>query len=251
MRPVRTDRVTAGSISLLQFLDTALPTLHERTIVAVTSKVISLCDRRVVLVEGSDREELIRQESDLYYFPEPSNTTYRYHFTISHNTLAPAAGIDTSNGGGYYVLWPEDPHKSANLICAYLRQRFGLREVGVLVTDSTVFPSRWGTMGIALGYSGFFPTKNYIGTKDLFGKDLLLSKSNVAGGLASAAVVAMGEGAEQTPIAIIEDVPFVAFNERAPSDEELAGYYVSPLEDPPFAPFFRSARWENGGRQLR
>ena len=120
----------------------------------------------------------------------------------------------------------------------------------MLITDSTIFPSRWGTLGVAIGYSGFSPIKNYIGENDIFGKEMKVSKSNIAGGLASAAVLIMGEGDEQTPIAIIEDVPFVDFQTADPSPEEVSGYYVSPLEDEPFVPFFNSVPWLPGTRHI-
>ena len=36
---------------------------------------------------------------------------YRYHMTltIKQGMLIPTAGIDESNGDGYYILWPRDP----------------------------------------------------------------------------------------------------------------------------------------------
>jgi len=45
----------------------------------------------------------------------------------------------------------------------------------------------------------------------LFGRELTLSKANIASGLASAAVTVMGGGFEQIPLAVIEDIPFVDF----------------------------------------
>lgn len=77
---------------------------------------------------------------------------------------------------------------------------------------------------------------------------ITLSKANIAGGLASAAVAVMGEGSEQTPLAVINEVPFVDFISNDPTSQELAGYYVSPLEDEPFMPFFGAVQWNKGGR---
>ncbi len=248
VKPIKTQPVLADSISIYELLDAALADLHERNIVAITSKIISLCENRTIPISQIDKKQLIHQEADLYYSPEPQKDDYRYHFTIVNNTLVPASGIDESNGNGDYVLWPEDPQKSANQIRHYLMEHFHLKEIGVVITDSTIFPSRWGTLGMAIGYSGFSPVKNYIGLPDLFGRPLKVSKANIAGGLAASAVLVMGEGSEQTPIALFEDVPFVDFYSNDPSLEEIEMYYVSPLKDEPFAPLFNSADWLPGNK---
>lgn len=244
---VKTPKILPHTTTINSVIEKAITALSERSVIVVTSKIVSLCENRVVPFGKADRDKLIRSESDLYYKPK-DNLGHRYNFTITHNTLIPASGIDSSNGNDNYILWPKDPQASANAMRHYLTSRFGVKEVGVIVTDSTIGLSRWGTLGIAIAHSGFVPIKDYIGQEDLFGRELTLSKANVAGGLASAAVVVMGEGSEQTPIAVIEDVPFVEFVGNDPSSGELSEYYVSPLEDEPFAPFFNAIQWQKGGR---
>jgi F420-0:gamma-glutamyl ligase len=64
--------------------------------------------------------------------------------------------------------------------------------------------------------------------------------------LASAAVVVMGEGTEQTPIALIEDVPFVRFQDNDPSADELKSFFLSHMEDDLFEPFLKNAPWQPG-----
>lgn len=246
VKAVRTPKILPHSTTINTVIEEAIITLNERSVVVVTSKIVSLCENRVVPFSKADRDKLIRGEADLYYKPS-DNLGQRYNFTITHNTLIPASGIDSSNGNDNYILWPKDPQASANAIRHYLNKKFGVKEIGIIITDSTIGLSRWGTLGIAIAHSGFAPIKDYIGKKDLFGKKLALSKANIAGGLASAAVVVMGEGSEQTPIAIMEDVPFVDFSNDDPKPQELAGYYVSPLEDEPFMPFFNTDQWEIGG----
>lgn len=247
IKAVTTPKVLPHATTIDSIIEGAVSRLEERSIVVVTSKIVSLCENRVVPMHKANRDELIRSEADLYYKPV-EGAGYGYNFTISCNTLIPAAGIDSSNGNGNYILWPKDPQASANAIRRYAAKRFGVKEVGVIITDSTIGLSRWGTLGIAIAHSGFVPIKDYIGQEDLFGRQLALSQANIAGGLASAAVVVMGEGSEQTPIAIIEDVPFVDFASSDPAPEELSGYYISPLEDEPFMPFFNMVQWHRGGR---
>lgn len=242
--PVHSTRIVAGGCTLAQFLDETLSTLADNTVVVVTSKVVSLCENRVVPIDGTDREALIRAESDLYYNPL-EDSGYTYHFTITADTLIPAAGIDASNSNGMYVLWPRDPMASAQFIWQHLVAKHRLKSLGVIISDSTVSLSRWGTTGIAIGHCGFAPVKNYIGQADLFGRAMQLSQSNIAGGLAAAAVLTMGEGAEGTPAAIIEDIPFVTFELPQKNADT---YYISPLVDAPFKPFFASIPWHRGGR---
>ncbi len=240
---VHTPLVTADGPDLEELLATATAVLHEGSVVAVTSKIVALCEGRTVPIAATDRDELIKSESE-YYIETPDNA-YSHHFTITHQTLIPAAGIDESNADGRYVLWPADPCASARRIRQYLCRMFGVSRLGVIVTDSTISLSRWGTLGIAIGHAGFDPVKSYIGLPDLFGRIMCVSQSNIAGGLAAAAVLAMGEGAEQTPIAIIEDVPFVTFTTNQSATQT---YYISPRDDAPFAPFFGGVIWHKGGR---
>lgn len=244
---IKTPKIHPYSTTINVVLEEAITELQERSVVVVTSKIVSLCENRVVPFGAVDRDELIRSEADLYHKPA-NGTGQGYDFTVTHNTLIPASGIDSSNGNDNYVLWPKDPQASANAIQHYLAERFGVQEVGVIITDSTIGLSRWGTLGIAIAHSGFAPIKDYVGQQDIFGRELTLSKANIAGGLASAAVAVMGEGSEQTPLAVIKDVSFVDFTNSDPTPQELAGYYVSPLEDEPFMPFFGAVQWNTGGR---
>lgn len=242
---IKTDRVQANSTSLLKLLDTFVTDFSEGSILLITSKVVSLCEGRVLPIESSNKNELIKKESDFYLPGELSK--YGYHFSIVRNTLIAAAGIDESNGGGNFVLWPKDPQQTANDVRVYLKERFNLKKVGVIITDSTCMPLRRGTHGIALGYSGFRALNDYIGKPDLFGRPFDVSQASVAEGLAASGVLAMGEGKEQTPVAIISDVPFVHFQDRNPTADELA-YINMDRKDDLFEPFLSSVDWQPGKR---
>lgn len=245
VRAIKTKRVEPGSGSLAQLLDEALSEMAEGSILAITSKVVSICEGRAAPIEDADKAALVRQEAQ-YYLPAESSR-YQFELAIANNTLVPSAGIDSSNSGGYYVLWPANPQASANQARAYLAQRFGIKKVGVVITDSTCTPLRWGVTGIALAHSGFSALHNYIGQEDLFGRPFEVSQANIAGGLAAAAVLAMGEGAESTPLAVIEDVPNVSFQPRNPTDDELAALVIKP-EDDVFAPLLTKVEWQRGDK---
>jgi dihydrofolate synthase / folylpolyglutamate synthase len=246
VRAIKTDKIMAGR-TLEQVLDRFLGDMPDNSVLAITSKIVGICEGRVVPIGSVEKDELIKQEAD--YFLDRSLSKYNMSFTITHRTLVPVAGIDESNGNGNYVLWPKDPQKSANDARAYLKKRFGLKNIGVVLTDSTARPLHYGTEGVAIAYSGFAPSNNYIGQPDLFGREFKVSISNILDALASAAVVVMGEGTEQTPLAVIEDVPFVRFQDHNPKPKELDEFYLSHMDDDLFEPFLKNAPWQKGTRK--
>ncbi|GJQ53409.1 MAG: hypothetical protein HKUEN02_22560 [Anaerolineaceae bacterium] len=119
--PIKTEKVTAGKGTLFSLLDAALSDMPEKSILSVTSKIISLTEGSVVPMETTDKKALIEQEAQLFIPPEKSK--YDISLTITRDTLIPTAGIDESNGNGNYVLWPRDPEKSARDILDYLTRR--------------------------------------------------------------------------------------------------------------------------------
>ncbi len=242
---VKTERITAGATELLPLLERVITELAEGSVIAITSKIVSLCEGSVIRLDRIDKEELVVRESDLYL--PASLSKYGHHFTITNNTLIPMAGVDESNGGGQYVLWPKNAQATANQVRAWAKEKFRLSHVGVVITDSTCHPLRRGTNGIMLAYSGFRALNDYVGRPDLFGRPFTVSQADVAGGLAAAAVLQMGEGAEQTPIAVLTELPFVHFRDRDPTAEELAAVII-PLAEDLFAPFLTSVQWRKGTR---
>lgn len=236
--PVRTHSIVAGGDTIFDILDTYLPPLRNRTVVAVTSKIVSLCEGSVAPMEHRSVEDLIEEHAD-YYLPKDFNK-YGFHFTITNDTLISSAGIDKSNGNGSLVLWPKNPQESAHAIREHLVAKHRVPHIGVVITDSKSVPLRLGTVGTTIAHAGFSGLNDYRGTPDLFDYELRVTRANIAEGLAAAACVAMGEGRERTPLAIIEDVPFVAFE-----DKPTEAVSVS-LEEDLYAPIFKAAPWQRG-----
>lgn len=242
--PVRTRRVTASELPLAELLDESISELRPGSVVVITSKVVALCEGRV-RPGDADKTAIIESEAESY-LPRSSNR-YNVCLTIKQNMLIPSAGVDESNTGGLIVLWPEDPQASANAAWHHLTQRFGTTELGVLITDSTSAPLRLGVCGVPVAHSGYRAINNLVGHDDLFGRPLAMTRSNVSAGLAAAAVTVMGEADEQTPLAVISDLPFVTFQHRVPTPEELDALTIDP-DDDLYAPLLRSAGWIPGGR---
>lgn len=241
--PVKTYKITQKDKDIFRILDRYIKTLSEKSVVAVTSKIISICEGRMVKIGDVTKDKLVEKEAELYLPRHMSK--YDFCISIKHNIFTASAGIDESNGNGYYILWPKDPQKSANRIRKWLKVRFNLKRVGIIITDSKTTPLRWGVTGVALAHSGFEALNSYIGKPDIFGRKLQAEKLNVADSLAASAVGVMGEGNEQTPIAIIEDLSFVNFQSRNPTEKELENLTIS-IEDDLYAPLIKSVAWKKG-----
>ncbi len=241
----RTHPIIPGD-TMSEILDRYLPTPEERTVVIITSKIVSICEGNTVKIDGTvDKAELIRQEAQ-YYIENEKLTHWGLILTIKRNLLIANAGVDESNGNGNFVLWPKNLQKTTNTIWQYLREKHNLKELGVIITDSRLTPLRWGTLGVGLSWCGFTPLNDYIGKKDIFGRSCKLTKSSILDGLAVAAVLAMGEGNEQTPLALVTQVPFVRFIDRPPSKQELKDMQISK-EDDIYSPLTNSSKWKKGG----
>ncbi len=233
---------------LLQFLADNLTEIPERSIVVITSKIISFAQNRLVPIKTGEPDEkhtLAGQEADLYL--DPTESKYQIMLTIKDSLLAVNAGIDESNSQGNYVLWPENLQQTTNEIWEFLRKEFQVKELGVIVTDSKTMPLRWGVTGTAVAHCGFEALIDEIGTPDIFGKKLEMTQLNVAEAIAIAAVFEMGEGDEQQPLAVVSDIQQrVKFQDRPPTAEELSNLVIDP-EDDVYAPVLMNAKWQKGG----
>jgi len=238
---IKTDPiVSTGSITDL--LDRYIPGIHENDIVVITSKIVSICQGRVKRIANEEeKKELIRRESE-WYIEDEATKRYNVILTITEGLLIPSAGIDESNGNGFCILWPTNPMKEASKIWEHLRTKHHINKLGVIITDSHTTPLRWGTSGVAIAWSGFEPLHNYIGSPDIFGRNLKMTKANILDGLAASAVLTMGEGNEQTPLAIIKNASMVKFTNHAPTKEEIADLHIKP-EDDIYSPLLTSTPW--------
>ncbi len=242
----KTHKITAKDTDIFPILDMYLPPLEENSIIAITSKIVAICEGNMLPESASTKDELVAREADLY-LPKEENK-YGVYITIKNNILAATAGIDESNTNGYFVFWPKNAQESANKIRTYLRKKHKIKNLGILITDSKTTPLRWGVTGIGLAHSGFQAINDHIGSKDLFGREFKMTKVNIMDGLAAAAVVLMGETIEQTPLSVITDVPFVIFQEHNPTDAEISASNID-IDDDVYSTFLKSAHWKHGKTQ--
>jgi putative folate metabolism gamma-glutamate ligase len=245
--PIKTHKVTAKDNDILNIVDTYINNLEENSILVVTSKIVSITEGRIQKInnetEHEDKEKLVKEESEL--FIDKNENQYGFYLTITQNLLIPTAGIDESNGDGYYILWPENPYETANIIREHLVEKFGVNNIGVIITDSKTTPLRWGTTGVSIAHSGFNALNDYMGKPDLFDRTMRVTKANVVDGLAAAAVVNMGEGQEQTPLAVISGITNIEFTGRNATDEEIKNLKIN-IDDDVYAPILKRAPWQKG-----
>ncbi len=215
--------------------------LKEGDIVAISSKVVSIGEGRTVPVKGTDKESLMKSEAD-WYFKAGKNSRYRRYFTIARGVMIGSAGIDESNGSEHYVLYPKDPFKSARQLRLWLQKEYRIKELTVVITDSTSLVMRRGAIGFALSWDNLDPLRDYRGTKDLFGRVIQVEMANIADSLAVTAVLVMGEGNEQTPIAVIRGAENIVRKNRSPKKDR----FILPPDDDVFALFFWRKGWKKG-----
>jgi len=216
-------------------------TLKDGDIIAVASKVVSVGEGRCVPTTSVSKEKLVEQEASRIVKEKPR---WGSRFTITRGVLIRAAGIDESNGRGHYILWPKDPQKSAAQMRLALMRHYKVKKLGVLITDSISTPLRRGAVGFALAWAGFEPLFDYRRSKDLFGRTIQVEQANLVDGLAAAAVVAMGEGSERTPVIRIRNAPEKIWQRRK------KGYGWDslrvPLKGDLFSHFLLGTKWKKG-----
>lgn len=193
--------------------------LRKGDIVAVASKLVSICEGRVLrlsAVRPSRRAEqigerwhidkrlveMVLHEADAMFGRVPG-----FLLTLKDGTLTANAGIDLKNcPPDTAVLWPSNSDVSATRLRLFLQRSFGAR-LGVVIVDSRVTPLRLGTVGLAIGVSGFSCVRDYRGVRDLYGRKVRITRVNIADDLAAATHLLMGEADERISIVAVRNAP--------------------------------------------
>jgi len=213
--PIRTPRKGAP-FNLGELVDRFVGSeLRDGDILVISSKFIAVSEGRVVdlgTVVPSDYAasesrrlnippelcELVIRESD-----DVIGGVSGFMLTLKEGLLTPNAGIDKSNiAHGKVVLYPRSPLESATTLVDEMRFRRGV-EIGVVVSDSRLMPTRKGTVGVALSAAGMEAIVDLRGKPDLFGNVLKVTSQAIADDLCSGAQVVMGEANESVPIVLV------------------------------------------------
>ncbi len=238
-------RVKPGDDLARQIADTLEAgglSLQPGDIIACAQKIISKAESRYARLQdvapGPEAEDWARRTGKdprlVQVTLDESNHVLRFRpnlLVVEHNLgmVMANAGIDQSNidgAGEQVLLLPQDPDRSAEALAEGLEALTGVRPA-VLITDSVGRAWRIGTAGIAIGASGIRSVNDIRGEEDMMGRELKVSIVGHGDQLAAAACIAMGEGAEGTPVVLIRGLPV----EPAPLP---AAALVRPAEDDMF-----------------
>lgn len=142
--------------------------------------------------------ELILRESDRVIGGIPG-----FLLCMKNGTLLPNAGVDQSNAPeGCAIPLPADPDASALGIRKRVKEEQGA-DIAVIVADSRTHAMRLGCAGVAIGCAGIPSVIDERGRRDLFGKELKVTRRALADCIASAAEILMGEADECTPAVLV------------------------------------------------
>ena len=162
------------------------PSAQARELAEITGK-----DARHIEAVLSESTEVLRAKKNVMI------VAHRLGYVMAN------AGIDESNiahgDGSQVLLLPVDPDRSCAELKAALDRACHV-SIGVIINDSFGRAWRNGVVGVALGAAGIPSLHNMIGSPDLFGRAMKVTEVAVADELAAAASLAMGQGAEGTPI---------------------------------------------------
>jgi len=191
-------KIISKSEGRLVSLDTITPSEKSIQIGNVTKK-----DPRLIEIILNESKKIIRMSERILIVE------------TKHGFICANAGIDKSNvddNEKKVLLLPKNPDRSANKIRLEIKKKTK-KDVAVIISDTFGRPFRIGQVNVAIGISGINPIKSYIGTKDIFGKNLYVTEIAVADELCSAAELVM-EKIAMVPVVIIRGYKYKKGNNK-------------------------------------
>jgi coenzyme F420-0:L-glutamate ligase/coenzyme F420-1:gamma-L-glutamate ligase len=212
------DDLAAMIVSAVQ---TAGTEILSRDIVVVAQKIVSKAEGRIVdlraIVPSRKAKNLARSHGKdprlVEIILQESLRVVRARNGIlitetRHGFVCANSGVDQSNvrRKSHVILLPIDPDKSASRIRSGIRKICN-RDVAVVITDTFGRPFRNGQINVAIGLAGMDPIKSYVGSSDMYGKELRVTEIAIADEVASAAELVMGKS-DRVPVAILRGYKF-------------------------------------------
>ncbi|ELZ96526.1 F420-0--gamma-glutamyl ligase [Haloferax mucosum ATCC BAA-1512] len=131
------------------------------------------------------------------------------------------AGIDRSNVPDHdLLLLPKRPSESA------ARIRDELAADRIIVSDTCGRPFRHGQRGVAIGWAGLAPSRDWRGETDRDGRELGVTVESVVDELAAAANLVQGEGDDGTPVVVVRDFEWGDHGESDAHFRDIDGDFV-------------------------
>lgn len=216
--------ITPGDDLAAMIVDVGRGLVRDGDILAVTSKVVSKAEGRVMLAD--DREDAITAETVRVVATRTPSVPGGMTTRIVENRLGlvmAAAGVDASNTAeGTVLLLPLDPDASARRIRTALRDALGV-DVGVLITDTSGRAWRNGQTDIAIGSAGVRVLDDLRGQHDAHGRPMLVTAPAAGDQLAGAADLVKGK-ASQRPVAVLRGMSHLVQEANGSARELLRPY---------------------------
>ena len=231
---------------LVAILGEALSAMHASLrhddILVIAQKIISKAEDRYINlndiepsteaihlaaeVEKDPRHvEVILSESNAVVRKRPVVLVVEHKLGLVHaNAGIDQSNIDHTDGRERVLLLPNNPDASAQKIRQGIRERYSVN-VAVIINDSIGRAWRMGSLGLAIGVSGFTALEDYVGCTDIFGRELVVTQVGAADEMAAGASLVMGQTDEKTPVVLVR-----GYQPKEPEDESLRG--VQPLIRP-------------------
>ncbi|HZD80288.1 MAG TPA: coenzyme F420-0:L-glutamate ligase [Actinomycetota bacterium] len=194
--------------------------LRDGDVIAVTQKIVSKAEGRVVPEEGGGRAAWVERETRRV-------VARREELVVAetrHGFVCANAGVDASNvEPGLLTLLPEDPDRSARRLREGISAAFGA-PVGVVITDTFGRAWRRGLLNVAIGCAGLPALVDLRGRPDHTGRILEATVVALADEVAAASGLVMGK-ADRVPVAVVRGIHAEA------EDGEAADLIRPPEED--------------------
>jgi coenzyme F420-0:L-glutamate ligase/coenzyme F420-1:gamma-L-glutamate ligase len=202
-------------------------TLQDGDVVVIAQKIVSKVEGRLVdlsTVQPSARArqlaaqtgkdarlvELILLESQDVVRVAPNVLIVRHRLGyVMANAGIDRSNVDSAGEGEFALLLPLDPDAAAAAFRNSIREALGV-SVGVIVSDSFGRPWRNGVVNVAIGAAGVPALIDRRGERDRYGRELEMTEVAFGDAVAAGAALAMGEGAEGTPVVIARGLSWQA-----------------------------------------
>ena len=189
--------------------------LADGDIIAITSKIVSKAEGRIVRLNDVDPSASALKFSKILnsdprkvevILSEAKRIVRMVKGLIivetSQGFVCTNGGVDASNiESGSLALLPKNSDRSARIIARNLKRKADV-DVAVIITDTFGRPWREGQINVAIGVAGLFPLVSYVGTNDVYGNELNATSMAVADEISSAAELVMGK-LDKIPVAIV------------------------------------------------
>ncbi len=176
--------------------------VRDGDVVAITQKIVSKSEGRVVRNEGAGRSPWVERETRRIVAQRGELIIAETH----HGFVCANAGVDASNvEPGFVSLLPVAPDASSEAIRASLAERLSLAHLGVVMTDTFGRPWRNGVVNVAIGCAGLPAIVDLRGRADHHGRELEVTVVALADEVAAASGLVMGKSA-RVPVALVRGV---------------------------------------------